>query len=170
MIKANKKPPNFIFVNLIFFCLLGLIFLFAPTAIAAQPNYVNLEKTIDRYIEKIREDASEYKDARKIIYGDVDGDGRTDAVVQYTLEGAGGGNSWGQNLVVFLNKKGIYKMSADETVGGKFFRSFTLQKIVGKQIIGEAETCPGDEPQGLCENPKKKQIKYVLLNGKLKEK
>lgn len=55
----------------------------APTPIAAQ---VNLQKAIDRYIEKVREDADEYKEARKIIYGDVDGDGTKDAVVQYTLE------------------------------------------------------------------------------------
>ena len=61
-------------------------------------------------------------------------------------------------------------MSAGETVGGKFFRTFDLLKIVGKEIIGATETCPEDEPQGLCENPKKKRVKYVLLNGKLKEK
>ncbi len=167
IMKANEKTPNFFFANSILFCVVGLIILFAPTAIAAQAN---LEKTIDRYVEKIRDDASEYKEARKIVYGDVDGDGRKDAIVQYTLEGVGGGNSWGQNLGVFLNKKGVYKMSADETVGGKFFRSFYLLKIVGKEIVGAAETCPEDEPQGLCENPKKKQVKYVLLNGKLKEK
>ena len=61
-------------------------------------------------------------------------------------------------------------MSADEIVGGKFFRSFALLKVAGKKIIGESETCPKDTPQGLCENPKRKQVKYVLLNGKLKEK
>lgn len=137
---------------------------------AKTPAQTDLEKTIDRYIEKIRDDAEEYKKARKIAYGDVDGDGAKDAVVQYTLEGAGGGNGWGQNLVVFLNKKGVYKMTADETVGGKFFRSFDLQNVVGKEIVGESETCPDDEPQGLCENPKRKQVKYILLKGKLKEK
>jgi hypothetical protein len=99
ILKANEKPPNFLFANSILFCAVGLIILFAPTAIAAQAN---LEKTIERYVEKIRDDASEYKEARKILYGDVDGDGTKDAVVQYTLEGAGGGNSWGQSLVVFL--------------------------------------------------------------------
>ncbi len=156
---------KFFLGNLIAFC--SVVIFLSPAAIAAQAN---LEKTIDRYIEKIHDDASEYKEARKIIYGDVDSDGVKDAVVQYTLEGAGGGNSWGQNLVVFLNKKGVYKMLVDKTVGGKFFRSFDLLKITGKEIIGATETCPEEEPQGLCENPKKKQVKYVLLNGKLKEK
>jgi len=164
--KSNNQSSDKIFAGLFLLCLVGVGFLLAPMPIAAQAN---LQKAIDSYIEKVREDADEYKEARKIIYGDVDGDGTKDAVVQYTLEGAGGGNSWGQSLVVFLNKKGVYKMSADETVGGKFFRSFDLLKIVGKEIVGATETCPEDEPQGLCENPKKKQVKYVLLNGKLKE-
>jgi hypothetical protein len=165
--KSNNQASNKLFAGLFFLCLVGVEFLLAPTPIAAQAN---LRKAIDRYIEKVREDADEYKEARKIIYGDVDGDGTKDAVVQYTLEGASGGNSWGQSLVVFLNKKGVYKMSADETVGGKFFRTFDLLKIVSKEIIGATETCPEDEPQGLCENPKVKQVKYVLVSGKLKEK
>ncbi len=165
--KSNNQSSDKIFAGLFLLCLVGVGFLLAPMPIAAQAN---LQKAIDSYIEKVREDADEYKEARKIIYGDVDGDGTKDAVVQYTLEGAGGGNSWGQSLVVFLNKKGVYKMSADETVGGKFFRTFDLLKIVSKEIIGATETCPEDEPQGLCENPKKKQVKYVLVKGKLKEK
>lgn len=165
--KTNKKSVNSLFADSIFFSLLGLVFLSVPTAIQAQAN---LDKTINRYVEKIRDDASENKELRKIVYGDVDGDGAKDAVVQYTLEGAGGGNSWGQSLVVFLNKKGAYKASGDATVGGKFFRSFYLLKIANKEIIGATETCPEDEPQGLCENPAKKQVKYVLMNGKLKEK
>ena len=165
--KSNNQPSNKLLVGLFLLCLVGMGFLLAPTPIVAQAN---LQKATDRYIEKVREDAAEYKEARKIVYGDVDGDGTKDAVVQYTLEGAGGGNSWGQSLVVFINKKGVYKASGDETVGGKFFRSFDLLKVVGKEIVGATETCPEDGPQGLCENPKKKQVKYVLLNGKLKEK
>lgn len=129
----------------------------------------NLNKAIAAHINKVREDASEYRKARKIVYGDVDGDGTKDAVVQYTLEGYGGGNSWGQNLAVFLSKKGVYKMAADETVGGKFFRSFDVLKVENKEIIGKTETCPDDQPQGLCENPAKEQVKYVLAGAKLKE-
>ena len=162
-----KLKFNFSPNNLIVFCFVGMIILFASKSIAAQKIPT---KTIDRYIEKSREDATEYKKARKIVYGDVDGDGKADAVVLYTLEGAGGGNSWGQQLAVFLNKKGVYKMAADETVGGKFFRSFTLVKIIGKEIIGATETCPEDGPQGLCENPEKKQVSYIFLKGKLQEK
>lgn len=161
--KSNKK----LFAEPFLFALIGGLILFAAPAAEAQAN---LQKAIANHIDKIREDADEYTEARKIVYGDVDGDGAKDAVVQYTLEGFGGGNLWSQNLAVFINKKGVYKMSADETVGGKFFRGFTLLKVVGNQIIGATETCPRDTPQGLCKNPKRKQVKYVLLNSKLKEK
>lgn len=150
------------------------IFAFVATLILTASNEVkaqtNLNKAIAAHINKVREDASEYKKARKIVQGDVDGDGTKDAVVQYTLEGYGGGNSWGQSLAVFLNKKGVYKLEADETVGGKFFRSFTVLKVENKTITGKTETCPEDEPQGLCENPAKKNVKLVLLKGKLVEK
>ena len=149
------------------FTLVGALIFFASIDVSAQAN---LEKAIDRHIEKVREDASENKEARKIIYGDMNGDGAKDAVVQYILEGAGGGNSWGQSIAVFLNRKGVYKMAADEPASGKFFRSFDLLKITGKEIIGATETCPDGDPQGMCENPEKKQVKYVLLNAKLKEK
>lgn len=141
--------------------------LFAPATAFAQSN---LQKAIDNHINKIREDAVENKEARKVVFGDVDGNGKRDAVVQYLLEGAGGGNSWGQSLAVFLNKKGVYYASGDEVVGGKFFRVFKLQKISGEKIIGESEICPGDEPQGLCENPERKQVSYIFLKGQLQEK
>ena len=161
--KSNKN----IFTK-VFLCVLTAIgFLFFSKSAVAQPN---LQKAIKSHIEKVREDASEYKEARQIVYGDVDGDGVKDAVVKYTLEGAAGGNSWGQNLAVFLNKKGAYKISAEETVGGKFFRSFDLLKILNREIIAATETCPENNPQGMCKNPKREQVKFVLLKGKLKEK
>ncbi|MCY7377031.1 MAG: hypothetical protein LH472_13815 [Pyrinomonadaceae bacterium] len=155
------------FTKLSVFCFVGTLGLFASSEVKAQAN---LQKAIAAHINKVRGDAVEYKEARKIVDGDVDGDGKPDAVVQYTLEGFGGGNSWGQSLAVFLNKKGVYKMSANKTVGGKFFRSFDVLKVENKEIIGATETCPKDEPQGLCENPAKKKVKFVLVGGKLKEK
>lgn len=162
------KLNECLFSKLFLFGLTVTLILFASLTGKAQAN---LQKAISNHINKVREDAVEYKEARKIVYGDVDGDGVKDAVVQYTLEGFGGGNSWSQSLAVFLNKKGVYKMAGEETVGGKFFRSFDLVKVVNKEIVGETETCPADDgPQGLCENPAKGQVKYVLLNGKLEEK
>ncbi len=160
--KSNKNS----FVKLIVFGFVAAVFLFVSTAANAQ----SLQKAITAHINKLKEDATEYREARKIVYGDVDGDGVKDAVVQYTLEGFGGGNSWGQSLAVFLNKKGAYKLATDETVGGKFLRIFTVLRVTDKVIVGATETCPEDEPQGVCKNPKKGQMKFVLTNGKLTEK
>jgi len=139
---------------------------FASSKVAAQNN---LEKAIDKHIENIREDVSENQELRKIIFGDVDGDRVKDAVVQYTLEGFGGGNSWGQGVAVFINKHGTYKLVADKTVGGKFFRTFDLEKVSRRKIIGAIETCPDGGPQGLCEKPAKSRVKLYLAKGKLKE-
>ncbi len=164
--KLNTETKGKLFVHLLGLVLVGLVMRIIPTAVSAQTS---LDQAIAAHIEKVKEDQSEYQEARKIVYGDVNGDGTKDAVVQYTLEGAGGGNSWGQNLAVFLNKKGDYRLAGDETVGGKFFRSFTVQKVVGRKIVGLSETCPKDEPQGLCKNPRKKQVSYVLLGSKLKQ-
>lgn len=160
--KSNKN----LFVKSIAFAFVIALFSFA----AIETNAQTLQKAIAAHINKNKEDATEYKQDRKIIYGDVDGDGVKDAVVQYTLEGFGGGNSWGQQLAVFLNKKGAYQAAADETVGGKFFRSFTVLRVANKEIVGATETCPEDEPQGMCKNPAKAQIKLALSGGKLVEK
>ena len=94
--KSNKNS----FAKLFLFGLTGTLMLFSSTDIKAQAN---LQKAIARHIEKVRENASENKEVRKMIYGDVDGDGTKDAAVQYLLEGFGGGNLWAQNLAVFLN-------------------------------------------------------------------
>ncbi len=163
----NNLPDKNIFAKYLRFAFVGTLFIFASTTVKAQAN---LNKAIAAHINKVRADAVEYKEARKIVYGDVDGDGAKDAVVRYTLEGAGGGNSWGQNLAVFLNKKGVYKLATDETVGGKFFRSFDVLKVENKIIVGASEICPADEPQGMCDNPVKKQVKLVLVGAKLEEK
>ena len=152
-----------LFVKSVVFAFIAAFLLFASTEANAQ----SLQKAITAHINKVKEDATEYREARKIIYGDVDGDGAKDAIVQYTLEGFGGGNSWGQSLAVFLNKKGAYKLAADETVGGKFLRSFTVLRVANKEIVGATKTCPDGDPQGICKNPAKGQMKFVLTNGKL---
>lgn len=126
-------------------------------------------KAINAYIKKQTGDASEYKAARKVIYGDVDGDGDKDAVVQYTLEGMGGGNSFAQMLAVFTNQKGVYKFAAEEVVGGKFAeRTSALMSVKRGKIMLDTETCE-EPPQGLCENPTKGNAAFSFAKGKLKE-
>ena len=158
--KITKKT----LINLTLSAFVGTLILLGTIETNAQAS---LNRAIRAHINEVKEDASEYREARKIVFGDVDGDGVKDAVVQYTLEGYGGGNSWGQQLAVFLKKKGVYRMAADETVGGNFLRGFTLQKVVNKKIVGE--TCTDGYEAGMCKNPAKGQMKFALVGAKLEE-
>lgn len=137
----------------------------ASTATFAQASVIN------KYISKqaSEEGADEYKEARKVIYADVNHDGKKDAVVQYTLEGFGGGNSWGQMLAVFLKQGNTYKFAAEEVVGGKFStHTSKLKSVINNQINLTTEAC-AEPPQGLCENPKKGKSIFIIRKGKLKE-
>jgi hypothetical protein len=125
-----------------------------------------LQQALAAHIRKTRQGDVEDLAQREIVYGDVDGDGVQDAVVLYTLEQVRG-NGWGQVLAVFLHKKAGYRFVADEAVGGKFFRSFEVVKIVGREIIGQTLTCPGKDV--VCDNPLKQQVKLALMGANLRE-
>lgn len=151
--------------NLFYFLVIGLFF---TTQAFAQSS---ASSTIKKYITKQakEENAVEYPKARKILYGDVNGDNKKDAIVQYTLEGFGGGNNWGQRLAVFLNTGKGYKFIGEEIVGGKFFTyTSDLKSVTNNKINLTTETC-SEPPQGLCENPKKGKAIFVVKNGKLKQ-
>jgi hypothetical protein len=126
---------------------------------------------IKKYIAKQakEENAVEYKKVRKIIYGDVNGDKKKDAIVQFTLEGFDGGNNWGQRLAVFLNTGKSYKFIGEEIVGGKFFTyTSDLKSVTDNKINLTTETC-SEPPQGLCEKPKRGKAVFVVRSGKLKQ-
>lgn len=129
------------------------------------------DSVIKKYIAKQakEENAVEYPKARKIIYGDVNGDKKKDTIVQYTLEGFDGGNNWGQRLAVFVNTGKTYKFIGEEIVGGKFFTyTSDLKSVTNNKINLTTETC-SEPPQGLCKNPKKGRAVFVVKNGKLKQ-
>lgn len=141
-----------------------------PSNQASEFDERQFQQVINAYIaSKEGEDSGrERKETRQIIYGDIDFDGDKDAVIEYTLVGAGGGNSYGQNLAVFRNTNGQFEILTDEVVGGKFYRSFNLEHIADGRIYGVTETC-ADTSQGLCQNPKVEQVTFVVQDNKLKE-
>jgi hypothetical protein len=129
------------------------------------------EKAINSHIRKEAKSqgAAEIIEKRKVIFGDVDGDGDKDAVAQYTIEGMGGGNSFAQMLAIFTNQKGVYRFTTEEVVGGKFaYRISNLTSVENGKILLSTETC-AEPPQGLCDNPKKGQAIFTFNKGKLKE-
>src|SRR6266567_5757310 len=78
-------------------------------------------KSIDSYIasQARRERGEEYKEARKVVEGDLNHDGTPDVAVLYTIEGQGGSNLYIQYLAVFVRSNGKLAAAARAEVGGK---------------------------------------------------
>ncbi|MFN2391849.1 MAG: hypothetical protein ABR566_07755 [Pyrinomonadaceae bacterium] len=74
------------------------------------PNEADSKKIINRYLAGVAKvsGASEYVEARKIVYGDLDGDS-DDGAVQFSIEGMGGDNYYAFYLAVFRNENGKLK-------------------------------------------------------------
>ncbi len=95
-----KRKLNFILLIVV------LTFLGGTQKTFAQRS---LQAAVNSYIAKAAaaQQGEEYRKDRKVVLGDLDGDGDKDAVVQYTLEGMGGGNNFAQMLVAALTERGF---------------------------------------------------------------
>lgn len=112
-------------------------------------------------------DAEEYPGARKVMSADLNGDRKNDLVVLYTLEGFGGGNSYGQSIAVFLKKGNRYVLSVDKAVGGKLNRSVELKKVSGRTIY--LDTLRWGKDDGGCCPSLKGKARLVYSGGRLRE-
>lgn len=151
----------------IFYFAFVIIFFGTEQEIYAQKS---LQTAVNQYTAKQAKKQDAAAVGQKTTLADIDGDGDKDAVLEYTLEGFGGGNNWTQLMAVFLNQKGVYKFADEATVGGKFFTyTSTVSGILKGTIKLETETCE-EPPQGICENPAKGTVSFLFSNGKLSEK
>lgn len=114
------------------------------------------EKSINLFISRQAraKKGEEYQGARKIIYADVNKDGRKDAVVLYTLESFDGRNNYIQYLAIFVkNKNGSLENAKVEIIGGKNNRDVFLESVVNEKINlktmnylpTDASCCPSRE-------------------------
>jgi hypothetical protein len=126
-------------------------------------------KFVDRYIadQARSEDSEEYRKARQLLRGDINGDGKIDLVFLYTLEGMGGGNNYAQHLAVLLGSGKTYKHAADEIVGGKLFRNATLKSLARSTI--NLDIIEYRENDASCCPSRKAKARYTFLNNKLTE-
>lgn len=105
--------------------------------------------------------ASIYKDNMQIIRGDLDGDGRPDALVSFSVEGRGGGNNADFHYAIFLNKEEQWQFSGVADMGGSMNNYyFDLKSVQNGIVIGEA-TPVGDGGLPLY------RTEYKYVNGTL---
>ena len=139
---------------------------FATPASAYQDND---SAVIDSYISRQarRERGEEYRDARKVVTGDLTHDGIPETVVLYTIESQGGVNLYIQYLAVFVRRNGNLSPLTHIEAGGKSVRSVELKSIENNAILLETMNYGPKDPQ--CCPTVKGATKYVLSGRRLRE-
>jgi hypothetical protein len=131
--------------------------------IGCQSTQTTLEQCIEKQAH--HSNGKEYPQFRNYAYGDIDGDGKEDAAVVYTLEGVRGGNDWLRFLAVKLSSENgriIFQQ-----VGGKDIRAVGNIKIVNGNIVASIlEYAPSDAS---CCPSISKIVNFVIKHGKLIE-
>src|SRR5262245_15377777 len=92
-----------------------------------------VDKFITAHARKLH--GEEYREARRMVSGDLNIDGQEDLVVQYTLESMCGSNVYRFYLAVFLKQQGQYVYTASRQIGGKLQRDVTLQTIKDGKVL-----------------------------------
>lgn len=135
----------------------------------ASPSQNADTAVIDKFIAKqaTQEDGEEYKDARKVVAGDLNGDGVTDLAVLYTIEGQNGTNNYAQYMAVFVRARGGLVPVTHTAVGGKWNRDVDLLSVKKNVIRCQTLSHRVDDP---ASTPSKKGIaRFMLVGRRLKE-
>lgn len=129
----------------------------------------NDDAVIDAYIsgQAARERDEEYREARKVIQGDLTHDSVPETVVLYTIEGQGGSNLYIQYLAVFGRRDGKLSPLTHAEVGGKSVRSIELKSVDKNSILLDTLSYGPKDPQ--CCPTIKGATKYVLIGRTLRE-
>ncbi|WP_230582037.1 hypothetical protein [Xanthomonas arboricola] len=137
----------------------------APTQQAVQitPDDEVINAAIAQEAKKA-DGATEYKDARKLIEGDLTGDGKLEVVVLYTLEDGGNGNGAGSYLAAFQRKEGPQLQLAGTT-------SVSGLGVAAQQVSLKEDTvhvtllAPGPDDPACCPSMEEESL-YVFHGGK----
>jgi hypothetical protein len=125
---------------------------------------------IDKFISKqltYAHGGDEYKDARRVVVGDLNRDGVPDLAVLYTIEGVYGAINCAQSLAVFIRAKGGLSFVTQTVVGAKGIRTVELQSIRNNVIFFKTFNWVPNDP-GCCPS-KEGTTRFVLANRRLKE-
>jgi hypothetical protein len=124
---------------------------------------------IDDYIARQarRERGEEYREARKVVVGDLTHDGVPETVVLYTIEGQRGTNLYIQYLAVFSRENGKLSAVTYADVGGKSKRSVELKSVEDNAIL--LDTLGYGPKDAQCCPSVKGATRYVLSGVRLLE-
>ncbi len=125
--------------------------------------------TIDNFITRQakREQGEEYREARKIVAGDLTHDGEPETVVLYTIEGQRGSNLYIQYLAVFVRRRGKLASLTQADAGGKFARAVELTAVDNNSIL--LDTLNYGPKDAACCPSIKGTTRYVLSGATLHE-
>ncbi|SYZ51427.1 hypothetical protein CPBF426_10410 [Xanthomonas arboricola pv. juglandis] len=108
--------------------------------------------------------ATEYKEVRKIVEGDLTGDGKPEVVALYTLEGSGNGNGAGSYLAAFQRKDGPQLQLVGTTSVSGF--GVAAQKVSLKEgTVHVTLLVPGPDDPTCCPSTEEESL-YVFHGGK----
>jgi len=126
-------------------------------------------KTIDSYIARQarQEQGEEYRDARKVVVGNLDNDSNPETVVLYTIESQRGTNNHVQYMAVFVQRNGRLAPLTHTEVGGKSTRSIEDVSIDRKTI--HLETLDYGPKDASCCPSIKGRTQYILVGRTLRE-
>lgn len=136
-----------------------------PTLALQDDDAATIEAFITRQAK--RERGEEYREARKVVIGDLTHDGQAETVVLYTIEGQGGSNLHIQYLAVFVRRKGKLSPLTHMDVGGKSTRGVELVSIDSNSIL--LDTLNYRPKDASCCPSVKGTTRYVLSGGRLRE-
>lgn len=124
---------------------------------------------IDAFIARQarRERGEEYRDARKVVAGDLTHDGAPETVVLYTIESQGGSNLYIQYLAIFVRHSGKLSPLTHVEVGGKSVRSVELRSVEGNSILLDTMSYGPKDAQ--CCPSVKGVTRYVMSGRTLRE-
>ena len=103
-----------------------------------------------------------------VLFGDVDGDSQTDAVVMYSHGvGNSGGNSYSQRMALFLDQGGRWVLVQHTKVGSKGKRFLTPVSMEPGIVVFDVVSWSDDDP--MCCPSRASQVQFRFADGKLSE-
>jgi hypothetical protein len=159
-------------------CVVHRLALVLPAALAGLTNAYDsadgaLDSSFSRLVNHIIQGdrcASEYREARRVHHFDLNGDGKKDAIVLFTIEGRSCGNTYSFRLAAFRKVGKTYRLIDHTPVGGKWYRHVDFDKVSykdGRITLNTWEYKKGPDPDPSCCPSLKREAVYVIRDGKL---